>query len=120
MILETKRLILRPWEESDAEKSFNSIFLLYTLKDRIMTDYSSIASGTTFAEKAPFTGAFLIWLSFHLHITSIMISFFLSSILPSDSFPLTLTVTSFPQPVTEMSILDPLNLSPLRLMSLSE
>ncbi len=31
-------------------KSFNSIFLLYTLKDRIMTDYSSIASGTTFAE----------------------------------------------------------------------
>ncbi|MCD8086124.1 MAG: restriction endonuclease subunit S [Clostridiales bacterium] len=30
--------------------SYNSIFLLYTLKDRIMTDYSSIASGTTFAE----------------------------------------------------------------------
>ena len=24
--------------------------MLYTLKDRIMTDYSSIASGTTFAE----------------------------------------------------------------------
>ena len=31
-------------------RSYNSIFLLYTLKDRIMTDYSSIASGTTFAE----------------------------------------------------------------------
>lgn len=30
--------------------SFNPIFLLYTLKDRIMTDYGSIASGTTFAE----------------------------------------------------------------------
>ena len=29
---------------------FDPIFLLYTLKDRIMTDYSSIASGTTFAE----------------------------------------------------------------------
>ena len=32
------------------DSSYNSIFLLYTLKDRIMTDYSSIASGTTFAE----------------------------------------------------------------------
>ena len=32
------------------DRSFNSIFLLYTLKDRIMTDYSSIASGTTFVE----------------------------------------------------------------------
>ena len=32
------------------DNSFNSTFLLYTLKDRIMTDYSSIASGTTFAE----------------------------------------------------------------------
>ena len=32
------------------DTSFNSIFLLYSLKDRIMTDYSSIASGTTFAE----------------------------------------------------------------------
>lgn len=32
------------------DRSYNSIFLLYTLKDRIMTDYSSIASGTTFAE----------------------------------------------------------------------
>ena len=32
------------------DTSFNPIFLLYTLKDRIMTDYSSIASGTTFAE----------------------------------------------------------------------
>ena len=30
--------------------SFNPVFLLYTLKDRIMTDYGSIASGTTFAE----------------------------------------------------------------------
>lgn len=30
--------------------NFNPVFLLYTLKDRIMTDYSSIASGTTFAE----------------------------------------------------------------------
>ena len=29
---------------------FDPTFLLYTLKDRIMTDYSSIASGTTFAE----------------------------------------------------------------------
>ena len=29
---------------------FNSTFLLYTLKDRIMTDYLSVASGTTFAE----------------------------------------------------------------------
>ena len=29
---------------------YNPVFLLYTLKDRIMTDYSSIASGTTFAE----------------------------------------------------------------------
>lgn len=29
---------------------FDPVFLLYTLKDRIMTDYSSIASGTTFAE----------------------------------------------------------------------
>ena len=32
------------------KKEFNSVFLLYTLKDRIMTDYNSIASGTTFAE----------------------------------------------------------------------
>lgn len=31
-------------------KQFDSIFLLYTLKDRIITDYQSIASGTTFAE----------------------------------------------------------------------
>ena len=30
--------------------NYNSVFLLYTLKDRIMTDYTSIASGTTFAE----------------------------------------------------------------------
>ena len=29
---------------------FDPVFLLYMLKDRIMTDYSSIASGTTFAE----------------------------------------------------------------------
>lgn len=34
----------------DINEDFNSVFLLYTLKDRIMTDYSSIASGTTFAE----------------------------------------------------------------------
>ena len=32
------------------DKHFNPVFLLYTLKDRITTDYSSIASGTTFAE----------------------------------------------------------------------
>ena len=32
------------------KRSFNPIFLLYTLKDRIITDYGSIASGTTFAE----------------------------------------------------------------------
>ncbi len=32
------------------DNSYNSVFLLYTLKDRIMTDYNSIASGTTFAE----------------------------------------------------------------------
>ena len=31
------------------DTSYNPVFLLYTLKDRIMTDYSSIASGTTFA-----------------------------------------------------------------------
>ena len=31
-------------------KNYNPVFLLYTLKDRIMTDYKSIASGTTFAE----------------------------------------------------------------------
>ena len=32
------------------DNSYNPVFLLYTLKDRIMADYSSIASGTTFAE----------------------------------------------------------------------
>lgn len=32
------------------DDSYNPVFLLYTLKDRIMADYSSIASGTTFAE----------------------------------------------------------------------
>lgn len=32
------------------DTSYNPVFLLYTLKDRIMTDYTSIASGTTFAE----------------------------------------------------------------------
>lgn len=32
------------------DRSYDPVFLLYTLKDRIMTDYSSIASGTTFAE----------------------------------------------------------------------
>ena len=31
-------------------ENYNSVFLLYTLKDRIMADYASIASGTTFAE----------------------------------------------------------------------
>lgn len=31
-------------------RNYNPVFLLYTLKDRIMTDYESIASGTTFAE----------------------------------------------------------------------
>ena len=30
--------------------AFDPVFLLFTLKDRIMADYSSIASGTTFAE----------------------------------------------------------------------
>ena len=34
----------------DIDRCYDPIFLLYTLKDRIMTDYSSIASGTTFAE----------------------------------------------------------------------
>lgn len=34
----------------DINKNVNSTFLLYTLKNRIMADYSSIASGTTFAE----------------------------------------------------------------------
>ena len=37
------------WVHNIADR-FDSIFLLYTLKDRIMTDYNSIASGTTFAE----------------------------------------------------------------------
>ncbi len=32
------------------DKRYDPVFLLYTLKDRIMTDYGSIASGTTFAE----------------------------------------------------------------------
>ena len=32
------------------DNRYNPVFLLYTLKDRIMADYSSIASGTTFAE----------------------------------------------------------------------
>ena len=32
------------------DKNFDSTFLLYTLKDRIVTDYDNIASGTTFAE----------------------------------------------------------------------
>lgn len=34
----------------DIDSSYNPMFLLYTLKNRIMSDYSSIASGTTFAE----------------------------------------------------------------------
>lgn len=37
------------------DSKFNSIFLLYSLKDRIMTDYLSIASGSTFAELKIFT-----------------------------------------------------------------
>ena len=37
------------WVHSISE-NFDPVFLLYTLKDRIMTDYGSIASGTTFAE----------------------------------------------------------------------
>ena len=32
------------------DSSYDPVFLLYTLKDKIMTDYNSIASGTTFAE----------------------------------------------------------------------
>lgn len=32
------------------DSNYNPVFLLYTLKDRIMADYSNIASGTTFAE----------------------------------------------------------------------
>jgi len=37
------------WVHAINEK-YDPVFLLYTLKDRIMTDYGSIASGTTFAE----------------------------------------------------------------------
>lgn len=37
------------WVHGISDK-FDPVFLLYTLKDRIMADYSSIASGTTFAE----------------------------------------------------------------------
>ena len=37
------------WVHSISD-SYNPVFLLYTLKDRIMSDYNSIASGTTFAE----------------------------------------------------------------------
>ena len=37
------------WVHAIKEK-YDPLFLLYTLKDRIMTDYGSIASGTTFAE----------------------------------------------------------------------
>lgn len=37
------------------DTKFNSTFLLYTLKDRIVADYLSIASGTTFAELKIFT-----------------------------------------------------------------
>ena len=37
------------WIHNIADR-FNSTFLLYALKDRIMSDYNSIASGTTFAE----------------------------------------------------------------------
>ena len=34
----------------DISEQFNPVFLQYTLKDRIIADYASIASGTTFAE----------------------------------------------------------------------
>ena len=37
------------WVHSISE-NYDPVFLLYTLKDRIMSDYGSIASGTTFAE----------------------------------------------------------------------
>lgn len=37
------------WVHSISD-NFDPVFLLYTLKDRIMADYGSIASGTTFAE----------------------------------------------------------------------
>lgn len=37
------------WVHGISER-LDPVFLLYTLKDRIMTDYESIASGTTFAE----------------------------------------------------------------------
>ena len=37
------------WVHSISDK-FDPVFLLYTLKDKIMADYGSIASGTTFAE----------------------------------------------------------------------
>ena len=37
------------WVHGISDK-FDPVFLLYTLKDRVTTDYSSIASGTTFAE----------------------------------------------------------------------
>ena len=39
----------------DIHEQYNSVFLQYTLKDRIITDYASIASGTTFAELKIFT-----------------------------------------------------------------
>ena len=39
----------------DINEGYDPVFLLFTLKDRIMTDYNSIASGTTFAELKIFT-----------------------------------------------------------------
>ena len=39
----------------DIHENFNPIFLQYSLKDRIISDYASIASGTTFAELKIFT-----------------------------------------------------------------
>lgn len=39
----------------DIHEQYNPVFLQYTLKDRIITDYASIASGTTFAELKIFT-----------------------------------------------------------------
>ena len=39
----------------DIHEQYNPVFLQYSLKERIITDYSSIATGTTFAELKIFT-----------------------------------------------------------------
>ena len=39
----------------DIHEQYNPVFLQYSLKDRIITDYASIASGSTFAELKIFT-----------------------------------------------------------------